>query len=275
MVSHIFYFQPATLGVQPPAVGFIFGRLYSLQKQATVGPVRGACPGLLELRVSRPSYVTFHDSLGVLPEQWKNPWLLRVYRGCNISQLCGDLFFKSFLMLKRQWKRDFSESAWPRSFFEARAKWRAWAKLCSMDRDPRTWIFSSLSLRANSLNNPKLWSFHHRIFRSQWPAFFCVLNCATGRNPWSFCSEYCFWDTRFQEVAKKEYCALIDNLVPGWRRDAQLEWGVHRHWPWPTESGKSISAPFEGMLQGRSKKQRRTEEGMYNDNLTVTGTVQD
>eukprot|EP00434_Breviolum_minutum_P044679 symbB.v1.2.039935.t1/scaffold6886.1/size14820/2 len=66
-------------------------RLYSLQKQATVGPVRGACPGLLELR--------------------------------------------------------------------ARAKWRAWAKLCSMDR----------------------------------------------------------------EVAKKEYCALIDNLVPGWRRDAQLE----------------------------------------------------
>ena len=26
-----------------------------------------------------------------------------------------------------------------------------------------------------------------------------------------------------QELAKKEYCALVDDLVPGWRGDAQLE----------------------------------------------------
>lgn len=174
-------------------------------------------------------------------------------------------------MLKRQWKRIFQTVPF-RSFLRPERNGELGLN-CAPWTGILVWIFSSLSL-LSSLNNPKLWSFHHRIGDHNGLPFF-VSWTVPRSGPWSFRSEYCFWDTRFQEVAKKEYCALIDNLVPGWRRDAQLEWGVHRHWPWPTESGKSISAPFEGMLQGRSKKQRRTEEGMYNDNLTVTGTVQD
>ena len=174
----------------------------------------------------------------------------------------GIYFLKSFLMLKRQWKRIFQKVPF-RSFLRPERNGEL-GRNCAPWTGILVWNFSSLSLLSSS------------DWRSQWPAFFCVLNCATVGKPMEFSFlEYCFWDTRFQEVAKKEYCALIDNLVPGWRRDAQLEWGVHSHWWWPTESSQSISAPFEGMLQGRSKKQRRTEEGMYNDNLTVTGTVQD
>lgn len=44
--------------------------------------------------------------------------------------------FKTISHAETPMKTDFSDSAIS-LFLEARAKWRAWAKLCSMDRDPR------------------------------------------------------------------------------------------------------------------------------------------
>ena len=40
-----------------------------------------------------------------------------------------------------------------------------------------------------------------------------------------------------QELAKKEYCALVDTLVPGWRGDAQLEAGDHPIRMFPKANG--------------------------------------
>ncbi len=139
--------------------------------------MRGACPGLLELRVSWPSFVTFHG-------QWK-----------RIPQ-------SSFLR--------------PEPNGELGRNCAPWTGIL-------VWV---LLLSLSSLNNPKHWRFHrigdHNVFK-----YLSVPRVGVFTR---------FCDTRLEEVAKKEYCALIDNLVPGWRRDAQLEWGSRRWQPKPSQS---------------------------------------